>query len=234
MIVRHPSPALLALVAAGSLACNNSTSGPGTLRAVEFRVVATHAAASAAASGPVEITSLRLVVGPAALGNGDQFGCADCQGGGNDSGPEAGAAPQLIRVPTDGSSVSVATEQVQAGRYGSAEIELQHPDASITTADPTWPSDATIEVGGAINSVPFTLHLALEGAFRETLNPPVDVTDTGTPGTLSVTVTLPVAAWFMANGSPLDPNDPAQRAQIEQNARSALSPIEAGELSGEI
>jgi hypothetical protein len=234
MTARNAFVPLLALVAGGSLACNNSTSGPGTLRAVEFRMAASQAGASAMAAGPVEISSVRLVVGPAALGNGDQFGCADCQGGGNETGPEAGAAPQLIRVPTDGSPVSVATEQVQAGRYGSAEVELLHPDASITAVDPTWPSDATIEVGGSVNSVPFTLHLALEGAFRETLNPPVDVTDTGTPGTISVTVTLPVASWFMANGSPLDPNDPAQQAQIEQNARSALSPIEVGERSGEI
>ncbi len=234
MTIRNASPALLALVAAGSLACNNSTSGPGTLRAVDFRVAASQAAASAAASGPVEITSLRLVVGPAALGNGDQFGCVDCQGGGNETGPEAGGAPQLIRVPTDGSPVSVTTEQVQAGRYGAAEIELLHPDASVTAADPAWPSDATIEVVGAVNSVPFTLRLALEGAFRENLNPPVDVTDAATPGTISVTVTLPVASWFMANGTPLDPNDPAQRAQIEQNARSALAPLEGGERSGEI
>jgi hypothetical protein len=230
MTARSAFLPLVALVAGGSVACNNSTSGPGTLRAVEFRVAASQAGAPVSAAGPVEIVSLRLVVGPAALGNGDQFGCVDCQGGGN----ETGAGPQLIRVPTDGSPVSVATEQVQAGRYGSAEIELRHPDASISTADPAWPSDATIEVGGAVNNVPFTLHLALEGAFRETLNPPVDVTDTATPGTISVTVTLPVASWFVANGSPLDPNDPAQRAQIEQNARSALAPIESGERSAEI
>ena len=230
MTARNASVTLLALAAAGALACNNGTSGPGTLGTVEFRLAASNAGAPPAAPGPVVITALRLVVGPAALGNGDQFGCVDCQGGGT----ETSAAPQLILVPTDGSPVSVATEQVQAGRYAAAEIELQHPDASITTADPAWPLDATIEVGGTVNSVPFTLHLALEGAFRETLNPPVDVTDAGTPGTVSVTVTLPVSSWFTANGTPLDPNDPAQRAQIEQNARSALAPLEGGERSGEI
>jgi hypothetical protein len=230
MTARSASVALLALAAAGAVACNNGTSGPGTLGTVEFRLAASNAGPPPAAPGPVVITSLRLVVGPAALGNGDQFGCVDCQGGGN----ETGAAPQLILVPTDGSPVSVATEQVQAGRYAAAEIELQHPDASITTADPAWPLDATIEVGGTVDSVPFTLHLALEGAFRETLNPPVDVTDAGTPGTMSVTVTLPVSSWFTANGTALDPNDPAQRAQIEQNARSALAPLEGGERSGEI
>jgi hypothetical protein len=229
MTVRNSSVTLLALVAGSVGACNNGTSSPGPLGTVEFRLAAANAGAPPAASGPVVITSLRLVVGPASLGNGDQFGCVDCQGGGN----EASAVPQLILVPTDGSPVSVATEQVQAGRYAAAEIELQHPDASITTADPAWPSDATIEVGGTVNSVPFTLHLALEGAFRESLNPPVDVTDAGTAGTLSVTVTLPVSSWFTSNGTPLDPNDPAQRAQIEQNARSALAPIEGGERSGE-
>jgi hypothetical protein len=230
MTARNASVTLLALAAAGALACNNGTSDPGALGTVEFRLAASNAGAPPAAPGPVVITSLRLVVGPAALGNGDQFGCVDCQGGGSD----IGAAPQLILVPTDGSPVSVATEQVQAGRYAAAEIELLHPDASVTAADPAWPSDATIEVVGAVNSLPFTLRLALEGAFRENLNPPVDVTDAATPGTISVTVTLPVASWFMANGTPLDPNDPSQRAQIEQNARSALAPLEGGERSGEV
>ncbi|MEA2712985.1 MAG: hypothetical protein QOK27_946, partial [Gemmatimonadales bacterium] len=98
MTARSASVALLALAAAGAVACNNGTSGPGTLGTVEFRLAASNAGAPPAAPGPVVITSLRLVVGPAALGNGDQFGCVDCQGGGN----ETGAAPQLILVPTDG------------------------------------------------------------------------------------------------------------------------------------
>jgi hypothetical protein len=219
---------LVSLVAAGSLACN-STAAPGTFRAVEFRLATSRTSAVPTVPAPVAITSLRLVAGPAALGNADQFGCFDCQGDGG----EISAAPQLVRVPTDGNPVSVTTEQVQPGRYGAAEIELMHPDASVATADPAWPSDATMEVGGTANGVPFTLHLALEGAIRETLNPPVDITDAGTPGSLSVTVTLPVGSWFMTNGTPLDPNDPTQRAQIEQNARGSLEPIEGGDGSAE-
>jgi hypothetical protein len=221
MTIRNLACPLLAYAAAGVLACNNSAA-PGTLRNVEFRLAASNAGV-AAATGPVTITSLQLVVGPAALGSGDQFGCIDCQGDN-----ETDGAPQLIRVPTDGSPVSVTTEQVQPGRYSAAEIELQHPNASVVAADPSWPSEATVGIGGTMNGTPFTLYLALEGSFRETLNPPVDVTEAVTPGSISVTVTLPVGSWFTANGTALDPNDAAERAQIEQNAKSALSPPEGG------
>ena len=48
----------------------------------------------------------------------------------------------------------------------------------------------------------------------------------------SVVVTLPVGSWFTANGADLDPNDPAQRAQIEQNARLSLEPGDGGESTG--
>ena len=73
---------LLNLAVLGGVGCNNSTS-PKSMGPVDFRV-STAASASAGATAPgVDITSFRLVVGPAALGSGDQFGCVDCQGGDN-------------------------------------------------------------------------------------------------------------------------------------------------------
>src|SRR4051812_33896608 len=148
---------LLAFAAAGALACNNSAA-PGTLRNVDFRMAASNAG-TAAATAPVTISSIQLVAGPAALGSGDQFGCVDCQG--ND---QAGDAAQLIQVPTDGTPVPVSTEQVQAGRYSAAEIELQHPDAAILAAAPGWPADATMKIDGLAGGAPFTLSLSLQGS----------------------------------------------------------------------
>jgi hypothetical protein len=172
----------------------------------------------------VGVTSFRLVVGPAALGSGDQFGCVDCQG--EDSGSDQ---PQLISVPTDGTPVSIATEQVSAGVYSAAEIELRTPDAGVTAAAPGWPAGATVEIAGTFNSVAFTLPLTLLGEFRETLNPPVEVGASAAPAPVSVTITLPVRDWFVSNGVALDPSDPAQRAQIENNARLSVHPPEGGQ-----
>jgi hypothetical protein len=46
---------------------------------------------------------------------------------------------------------------------------------------------------------------------------------------VSVTITLPVRDWFVSNGGSLDPNDPAQRAQIENSAKSSVHRSDSGE-----
>ncbi len=226
MSAKHIAGILLA----GALGCN-SASGPRSSSPVNFRLAAAATAAPTAATAGVEISSSRLVVGTAALGSGDQFGCVDCPGNGG----ETASAPQLVSVPTDGSPVQVATEQVTAGVYNSVEIELHAPDPSVLAAAPGWPAGATVEIAGKFNGTDFTLPLSLAGSFRETLGSPVTVTDGATPSTINITITLPVSSWFVSNGVALNPTDPSQRAQIEQNARLSLSSVEAGEgtTSGE-
>ncbi|HEV8177089.1 MAG TPA: hypothetical protein VGP44_05315, partial [Gemmatimonadales bacterium] len=127
MRITNSTPALLCLtVLGGALGCDTSTS-PKSMGPVDFRVSAAAASTSAGATAaPVDVTSFRLVVGPAALGSGDQFGCVDCTG--EDNGSDQ---PQLISVPTDGTPVSIKTEQVSAGVYSAAEIELKAPDAAV-------------------------------------------------------------------------------------------------------
>lgn len=223
MRTTYSTRALLYLaVLGGALACNNSTS-PKSMGPVNFRVSAAATSASARAAA-VDVTSFRLVAGPAALGSGDQFGCVDCTG--EDNGSDQ---PQLISVPTDGTPVSIKTEQVSAGVYSAAEIELKAPDAAVTASAPGWPAGATVEIAGTFNGVAFTLPLALLGEFRETLNPPVEVAAGLAPAPVSVTITLPVRDWFVSNGVALDPNDATQRTQIENNAKLSVHPSEGSE-----
>jgi hypothetical protein len=159
------------------------------------------------------------VIGQAALGNGDQFGCVDCEGDQEDANP----APAVVTVPVDGSPVSVAAERVASGHYSSVEIELVTPSAALLAATPGWTADGTIEVRGRYNGVDFTLSLSIPGQFRETLSPAIDVPAGGLPGPINVTITLPVASWFSSNGTALDPSDAAARAQIAANARASIT-----------
>jgi hypothetical protein len=206
------------LVTASLIAACDNGSAPASASPVAFHL----AAQGGGTGGAVELTSFRVVVGPAALGSGDQFGCVDC------TGAESSPAPELVSVPLDGSPVQFRTEQVTAGHYTAAEVEFQRPDPALLAGAPGWPSSATVELAGGFNGVPFTLQLPLLGSFRETLSPAVDVSAGSAPAPVAITVTLPVASWFVANGAPLDPNDAAQRAQIERNAQSALQPPESG------
>lgn len=227
MLAGQYQPIIGAVTAAAALILNACDStGPRATQPVAINLAAHSASLGGnAAAGPLQITGLRLVVGQTALGNGDQFGCVDCQ----DSGPESATvdAPQLLMVPVDGTPVSVRTEQVGAGQYAQVEVDVVAPDAAIRAANPSWTAGATIEVSGSYNGVTFTLPIAVEGSFRETLTPSVAVQAGGLSGPIQVTITLPVASWFTSNGAALDPADPAQRAQIEANARASFQALES-------
>lgn len=219
-------PALRSGLAAGlcSLAiaaCGQGT-GPGRRAPVNFQVAASAAARTTAASpaGAVNITGVRLAILEASLGSGDQFGCQDCQGGSDN---ESAAAARIVSVPVGGGAVSVASDEVKEGTYRQAEVSLAGPAAAQG-----WTPGATIEIQGDVNGAGFTLPLAIPGSFRETLEPPVVVAGTTSPSTVSVTITLPIASWFQSATGPLDPADPAQRAQIEANARASFQPLESG------
>jgi hypothetical protein len=219
---------VVVVVLAGS-ACERLTGPkPSSPVAVQLAARASAASGTATSAAPLAIASVRLVAGAASFGSGDQFGCVDCQG----DGAETASPQQLVSVPLDGSTVTLATEQVNVGRYGYLEISIEAPNAATVAADPSWPAGSTILIAGRYNGAAFTLPLTITGSFVEILSPPVDVTTAAAgSGTQAVRITLPVASWFVSNGVSLDPAVPSQRAQIVANARAAIHPPEAAEAS---
>lgn len=224
--------AKLALILSGAAAlssCDPGRAGPRQSRPVDIRVAAAGLSVVGASTAPaaLEITSLRLVIGAASLGRGDQFGCVDCEGEYGD-GPQA---QKLIEVVPGGAPVLVSTELVGAGRYEQAEISVEQPSAATLAGVTDWPAGATMEVVGRFNSQPFRLPLTIQGSFRETLSTPVEVTSGSAPAAVAITITLPVASWFSSGSATLDPNDAGQRAQIEANARRSFQSDESGRES---
>ena len=207
-------------VALGLLAGCNSATAPRMGQSVAFRLAT--ATPLTAAAGPLTITSFRLVVGGAALGNGDQFGCVDCQ----NAGPEARAVPEAASIPLDGSPVQLRSEEVQPGTYTTMEIEVVIPTSAVLAAAPGWPAPNTMVIAGTYNGRPFELGLPIEGTVRERLATPLVVGTGGAPASVAVTISLPVATWFASAGGTLDPTDAAHRAMIEANARKSFSPLE--------
>jgi hypothetical protein len=204
--------AILPLLAA----CSSTTDAARTAVSLSVRAP-TSSVTSGTATAGAQVTSLHLLVNQASLGSGDQFGCVDCQGG-SESGNEAGVVGGVISVPLDGSAVNLATEQVQVGVYPQVEIEL----GGATPAG--WAPGQTVEIQGSNNGVPFTIRVAVNGAFRETLSPPVTVSSATT--SVPVVITLPVASWFVSAGQALDPAVPSQLAQIEANIKASFSGTE--------
>ncbi len=223
----HRALGFAAIILAAA-ACDSTSTAPKPAHPVAFQLAARASTGTLTAStGALQVTSLRVVVGAASLGSGDQFGCVNCQDNGGSEGAKEGVDPQqLLNVPLNGGSVLVATEPATAGRYSQAEISIESPEGATLAGTFGWPAGTSMEISGQLNGKPFTLPLAVTGSFRQTLTPPVDVT-AGAATAIPVTITLPVASWFSANGVTLDPSIPAQRGQIEANARASLDMTEA-------
>ena len=203
--------------AAGLLGGCNQSTGPGASHPVAFRLAAASSAAPAT-MGALTITSFRLSVGEASLGSGGEFGCKDCQG------DQPAITPAVVDVPLDGRAVDIATEQVQPGSYSTVELGVVRLPASPAG----WPAGATLEIKGDFGGQAFALPLVIEGTFREQLAAPVVVGAGGTPATVAVSITLPVSSWFNGASGMLDPANPAQRTEIEANARKSFAAPEAG------
>lgn len=214
------SPALIPLALGLLAGCNPSSTAPQIGQPVAFRL--TTSASLVSAAGPLSISSVRLVVGGAALGSGDQFGCVDCQ----NAGPDVRAVPAVVSIPLDGSPVGLRTEQVQAGTYSTMEVEVVVPTPAVLAATPGWSAQNTFVIAGTYNGRPFALGLPIEGTFRQQLATPLVVGAGGPSASIQVTITLPVATWFAGAAGTLDPTDAAQRATIEANARKSFDPLE--------
>lgn len=217
-VVRLTAPLALPLIA-GLVGCN-ATTAPRMGQQVAFRLAA--AAPLTSATGPLSITSVRLVVGGAALGNGDQFGCVDCQ----NAGPEARAVPEVVSLPLDGRPVQLRTEEVQPGSYSMIEVEVVTPTKDLLVTPTGASGMATIAIAGTFDGRPFELGLPIEGTLREHLPTALQIGSGGAPSIVEVTLSLPVTSWFEGAGAILDPTAVPQRNLIEANARKSFTRLE--------
>ena len=214
------SIAAASAVFVATLAACDSTSAPRTKYPVNLQVASLAASSTASAATPpagLELTEVRLSVGQTSLGSGEQFGCQDCQDEGSEA--ESDGTPRIATIPATGGPVLLAIERVPAGSYPEAQIDLAKP----LTAAFGGAQDNTIEITGKYKGTSFTIAFPILGTFHQVLTPPVVVAaNAGAP--VSVTIALPVAAWFTASdGTALDPANPAQLSQIQANVRTFFS-----------
>ena len=165
---------------------------------------------SSVPSAGVTITGLRMVVGQAGLGSGNQFGCIDCQGGN-----EASASPRLLDIPLDGSTMHLQTELASPGRYDALELEL-----APAGAPPGWPNGSSVEIQGSMGGATFDLFVSVSGASQHPLSAPLLISGQEA-ASVSAVLLFPADAWFIgAGGAALDPSNAADRANIETNVRA--------------
>ncbi|MDB4950692.1 MAG: hypothetical protein JWM27_3341 [Gemmatimonadetes bacterium] len=133
------------------------------------------------------------------------------------------AGPSVLALPLDGSPVTIATDSVPAGTYGSVKFKVEnledekgemehesgddHPDeqagllaalAQIRTAYPSFPSTASMVAQGTFTPTggaaqPFTVYFRANLNVEKPLSPPLVI-----PGSAAVTVAVDPSLWFKA------------------------------------
>lgn len=209
MIRIHQSLITFAVVSVAAVvtACSEP-SGPRAGTRVELRAAAPRTASSSFSvlSAGTVVTSLRIMVGSAGLGYGDQFGCIDCQG--NEQ--HASTTPKWIDVPIGNGSVLLESEMAAPGSYSEMEVELRRAPSA----------DATIEIGGEYDGTPFKLRFDVQGNSRHALAQPLVVTQQSATA-VSANLQFPIQAWFTGTGgTALNPLDNSGRSAIEANLRA--------------
>ncbi len=207
-----------ALLSVISAACSDSTE-PGRTGPLSLRFATTAPTGQGGemviqgSNGTLRLQDIRLIVSEveleravgACVGD-DDLGpdpeCEDFEGG-----------PFLVRLPLDGSPVTVGIHAVREGSYTRLEFEVENPEpddddaagkrqmlqailTQLRQTYPSFPATATMVVKGTFTPTggtaqPFTVYFDAEIEIEMALTPPVTV-----PGTQGITIMIEPAQWF--------------------------------------
>jgi hypothetical protein len=251
---------LTIIVAAGTLACSDSTSpAAGRPVSVSFSTAASSAAApariatlgasrdvaAAPATDALVITKVQLVVARMELKRSGAT-CGGVVATGDDEVdehecPELQVAPSVVEVPVNGTVVSPFTVNIPAGSYSALEAKIRpvradndHGAGSTTflTAHPEL-NGVSVVVEGTFNGTAFTYKGAPRAEFEREFNPPLVVDDKP----LNVTVNLDLASWFKTqSGTAIDPSTAntggANAAIVAENIRRSFRAFRDNDRDG--
>ena len=260
--------AAVAGLASSTTACGENVTGPGSAGAGSVSLsfaVRTTATGSASFASPnfdivlddglntLEITRVAIVLREIELekqfdecenSSSDRSGSDDSgsqSSAGDDSCEEISFGPELIELPTDGSTDRLITLQdVDPGVYDEIEFEIHKPDDD-TSADRaflnTHPEfkDVSIRVEGRYNGSGFLYLTDLNEDQEIHLADPIVVSPGAGP--VNVTLSLDIASWFKrADGSLIDPATANKGGPnedlVEDNIENSIEGFEDGDFDG--
>lgn len=213
----HTFTALIALllITAGCSINNDDSSGPKPV-AVNMQVASATAPKAFAPvtsnSGMAAITSVKLLVEELELESVvDDYTDFEVEN-------------QVIELPLDGSPFQLSTANIASGLYDELEMEVDGIDEDDEVNDPdfTEGSDETsIVVKGTYEGQEFTYKSEEDFELEFEFNPPIEI-DANT-NSVDINLMVDVNSWFVdGSGNDLDPTDPNNREQIDQNIENSF------------
>jgi hypothetical protein len=129
----------------------------------------------------------------------------------------------VASLPLDGSEIEISTANVPAGVYDEFEMEIEHDDdTNVNDSDFNNESGDgySIVIKGVYNGEDFMYRSEEDFEIELEFNPPFEINDGSPP---SVAINVDPSGWFKdSSGNDLDPTDPANQEQIDENIENSF------------
>lgn len=200
----------LLVVTAGCSVNDSSNVGPKPV-SVKMQV-ASSSAPKTAGSNHVTLTSVKMLVEELELESVE------------DDSTDFEIENQVVNLPLDGSPYQLSTENIAFGMYDEFEMEVEGLDDDDNVNDPdfTEGSDETsIVIKGTYNGQDFTFKSEEDFEFEFEFNPPIQIDEN--TNNVDINLMINIDTWFVdGSGNELDPTDPNDREQIEENIKNSF------------
>ena len=133
----------------------------------------------------------------------------------------------ILNLPLDGSPFQITHVQIPAGFYDELDLDIKKPSSSADVDDPDFVDGSkrySLVVKGVFNGVDFTFQSDEDFQINVDLSPHLEI-KSGQTSVIAITVDF--EEWFKGKDSIfLDPNDPKNTKQINQNIEDSFSDFE--------
>lgn len=133
--------------------------------------------------------------------------------------------PFVVKLNLAGTTTDFAINNIPTGSYDRIKFEIHKIEASETLSDPEFRegTDASLRysviVKGKYNTVPFIYKSRKSAKQDLKLETPVTVDENGVA---NLTITVDPFTWFADSVSTLDPTDPANENDIDNNIKESF------------
>lgn len=131
----------------------------------------------------------------------------------------------IVDLPLDGSKIELSTANIPAGVYDEFEVEFEYDD-DTSVNDPEFIKESgdddgySMVIKGIYNGEDFMYRSEEDFEIELEFNPPFEINDSSSP---SVAINIDPTSWFKdSSGNDLDPTDPANREQIDENIENSF------------
>ncbi|MDZ7657764.1 hypothetical protein [Fodinibius sp.] len=131
----------------------------------------------------------------------------------------------VVNLPLDGSEIELSSANVPAGVYDEFKMEIEHDD-DTNVNDPDFINESgdddgyTIVIKGVYNGEDFMYRSQEDFEIEMEFNPPFEINDSSSP---SIAINIDPSGWFKdSSGNDLDPTDPANQEQIDENIENSF------------